>query len=63
MRSLGETALKRYSKLKPTSKSITDKVVEIRKTNGGAILDQDDLVKEVLDDNEFVTVGMRFLYY
>lgn len=54
---LGETALKRYAKLKSQAETVNDKIQEIRRTNGGAIIDQDDLVKDVLDDNDFVTIG------
>ena len=32
-------------------------VQDIRKTVGGAICDPEDLLKSVLDDNDFVTVG------
>ena len=32
-------------------------VQDIRKTVGGAICDPEDLLKTVLDDNDFVTVG------
>ena len=35
-----------------------EKVSEIRKTRGGAILDMDDKLFQVLDDNDFVSVGM-----
>ncbi len=34
-----------------------EKVSEIRKTRGGAILDPDDKLNQVLDDNDFVSVG------
>ena len=35
-----------------------EKVSEIRKTRGGAILDMDDKLFQILDDNDFVSVGM-----
>lgn len=60
IRWLSEEALKRYFKLKPSS-HVPDKaetVFEVRKTKGGAILDPDDLIVNVLDDNDFVSVGM-----
>lgn len=57
---LGEEALKRYQRLRgnllqPGRKEI---VSDVRKTRGGAILDPHDIIKEVLDDNDFVSVGM-----
>lgn len=36
---------------------IQDKVEEVRKTRGGAILDPDDLIVDVLDCNDFVSIG------
>jgi histidine ammonia-lyase len=35
-----------------------ESVFEIRKTRGGAILDASDTVKSVLNDDDFVSVGM-----
>jgi histidine ammonia-lyase len=32
-------------------------VYEVRKAKGGAILDVEDAIKDVLDDDDFVTVG------
>ncbi len=32
-----------------------------RRTSGGAVLDPDDLIKDVLDDNDFVIVGNYYL--
>ena len=60
IRWLSEEALKRYLKLKPSSHvpNKVETVYEIRKTKGGAILDPDDLIVNVLDDNDFVSVGM-----
>ena len=59
IRWLGEEALKRYLKLKPPSfvPNRQEVVQDIRKTVGGAICDPEDLLKSVLDDNDFVTVG------
>ncbi|KAJ9595850.1 hypothetical protein L9F63_012952, partial [Diploptera punctata] len=57
IRSLGEEAARRFSKLHPTDKG-KEEVQEIRKTRGGVILDPDDRVKDVLDDNDFVTLVM-----
>ncbi len=56
---LGEDALRRYQKLKPSSHVIdkVEQVYEIRKTKGGAILDPDDFITNVLDDNDYVSVG------
>jgi len=34
---------------------------EVRKTKGGAILDPDDLVKDVLDDNDYVSISWFIL--
>ena len=52
--------------LQPSSHNYVDrdeKVYETRKTRGGAILDMDDIIKTVLDDNDFVSVGMKFHNY
>ncbi|CAG2105925.1 unnamed protein product [Medioppia subpectinata] len=63
VRWLSEEALKRYLKLKPSSHvpnvSPLETVYEIRKTKGGAILDPDDLLCNVLDDNDFVSVVLH----
>ena len=40
-----------------------EKVSEIRKTRGGAILDMDDKLFQVLDDNDFVSVGMSRIFW
>lgn len=63
IRWLGDEALKRYEKIKPfgyaeNNKNIL-KVSEIRKTRGGAILDLDDQIKDVLDDNDFISVVLE----
>ena len=49
----------RYSKLKPASVHVErpEQVLEVRKTRGGALLDVDDIIKSVLDDDDFVSVG------
>jgi len=59
IRWLGEEALRRYLKLKPPSyvPNRDEAVHDIRKTAGGAILDPEDLIKHVLDDNDFVSIG------
>ena len=56
---LGEEALKRYLKLKPPSyvPNRQEVVHDIRKTVGGAICDPEDLLCDVLDDNDFVSIG------
>lgn len=61
IRWLGEEALKRYLKLKPPSfvPNRQEVVQDIRKTVGGAICDPEDLLKSVLDDNDFVTVVLE----
>ncbi|KAF4527041.1 hypothetical protein B566_EDAN001589 [Ephemera danica] len=53
---LGSEALRRYQKLQGNNKAVDDNVQEIRKTKGGAILDFDDLIKDVLDDNDFISI-------
>lgn len=61
VRWLGEEALRRYLKLKPSSylDGRTEKVFQIRKTRGGAIIDGDDVIRNVLDDNEFLSVVLE----
>ncbi|XP_054163197.1 histidine ammonia-lyase-like [Oppia nitens] len=63
VRWLSEESLKRYLKLKPSchvpNVSPLETVYEIRKTKGGAILDPDDLIVNVLDDNDFVSVVLH----
>ncbi|XP_077300181.1 histidine ammonia-lyase-like isoform X2 [Arctopsyche grandis] len=65
IRWLGNEAIKRYLKLNKTQKNedgeskdqlINLNVEEVRKTRGGVILDNDDIIKSVLDDNEFVNI-------
>ena len=59
IRWLGEEALRRYLKLRPPSfvPNREERVHDIRKTVGGAILDPEDAVGAVLDDNDFVSIG------
>ena len=58
---LGEESLRRYLKLKPSTlvPGKDENVYEVRKTQGGAILDPDDFIKHVLSDEDFVSVGKR----
>lgn len=51
----GDEALKRFYRKNGGEKQL--KVFEVRKAKGGAILDSADYIKDVLDDNDFVTVG------
>ncbi|XP_069693864.1 histidine ammonia-lyase-like [Periplaneta americana] len=54
---LGEEAVRRHLKLQTgDGKKEKEKVQEVRKTRGGVILDPDDHIRDVLDDNDFVTV-------
>ena len=58
---LSEEALRKYVKLRPSGSDISansERVYEIRKAKGGSILDPDDLIIHVLDDNDFVSLGM-----
>lgn len=61
MRWLGEESVSRYMKLQARDEiqesREREKVQEVRKTRGGVILDPDDSIRDVLDDNDFVTVG------
>jgi len=60
---LGQEALRRFSRIE--NKSVTNEVqklpniVAIRKTRGGAILDLSDLIKDVLDDEDFISVVLE----
>ena len=56
---LGEESMRRYQKLQPTThvEGKSYNVAFIRKTHGGAILDPDDNVEDVLDDNDFVSIS------
>lgn len=55
---LGQEAIRRYmNKMgEKSSNGSICKLFEIRKTKGGALLDLDDVIKSVLDDNDFVSV-------
>ncbi|CAG0915710.1 unnamed protein product [Notodromas monacha] len=69
VRWLGEEALRKYEKLEPATypkdpsengpkaNKYSRAISEIRKTKGGAILDPEDTLADVLDDNDFVSVG------
>lgn len=61
MRWLGDESVRRYYKLQTQDGVIDNReremVQEVRKTRGGVILDPDDSIRDVLDDNDFVTVG------
>lgn len=63
VRWLGEEALRRYQRLRPPSfvENPDEKVLDIRKTAGGAILDPEDHILDVLDDNDFVSIGRKDL--
>ena len=70
MRWLGDEALRRYLKLKPPSyvPNRQEVVLDIRKTVGGAICDPEDIIEDVLDDNDFISIGKLsiicyYLYY
>nr|KAG5697096.1 hypothetical protein BaRGS_002012 [Batillaria attramentaria] len=54
---LGDETLRRYYKSKGGAGHFEgEKVYEVRKAKGGAILDFDDPIKDVLSDDDFVTV-------
>ncbi|XP_075213077.1 histidine ammonia-lyase-like [Lycorma delicatula] len=55
--SVGEESLRRYYRLRKFETN-GDRVQEIRRARGGVILDPDDLVTDVLDDNDFITIGL-----
>ncbi|OXA58564.1 histidine ammonia-lyase [Folsomia candida] len=62
VKGLADEALKRYQRLMPASPSFPirkEVVSEVRKTRGGAILDPEDIIKDVLDDNDFVSVVLE----
>lgn len=63
VRWLGEQAWKKYRKIvyhKSLEEDVDaqEEVQEVRKTRGGVILDPDDIIKDVLDNDDFVNVGM-----
>jgi len=60
VRAIGEDAVRRYHKIKKHSGGICkEKVCEVRKAKGGALLDFDDKIKDVTDDNDFITVVLE----
>ena len=55
---LGEESLRRYYRSKGGGAGRSnERVYEVRKAKGCAILDGDDTIKDVLNDDDFVTVG------
>ncbi|XP_054710464.1 histidine ammonia-lyase-like [Uloborus diversus] len=59
---IGDEALRRYQKLKPIGSHVSgreERIYQIRKTKGGAILDPEDEVRVVLDDNDFLSVVLE----
>ena len=59
-------SLWRYLKLKPPSyvPNRQEVVLDIRKTVGGAICDPEDIIEDVLDDNDFISIGkLKFIYF
>ena len=40
----------------------SEAVHDIRKTVGGAILDPEDKIFDVLDDNDFITIGESLIF-
>nr|CAD7568868.1 unnamed protein product [Timema californicum] len=57
---LGEETLRRYYRLKLGDhevRSHSDQVKEVRRAKGGAWLDPEDHLADILDDNDFVTVA------
>lgn len=61
---LGAEALNKYFKLRSNvtgnnkNNIKNETVYEIRKAKGGSLLDPEDFIGEVLDDNDFICVGM-----
>ncbi|RZF35762.1 hypothetical protein LSTR_LSTR012060 [Laodelphax striatellus] len=54
---LGEEAIGRYQRLR-NFEFHGDKIQDIRRARGGVVLDPLDLVADVLDDNDFITVSL-----
>lgn len=54
---LGEEAIRRCHKHRPDIVQEMDEIAYMRRSKGGALLDNDDTLKQVLDDNDFVSVG------
>lgn len=66
IRWLGHEALKRYMKNKPDNGGITtvkDSRFVVRRCQGLGLLDADDTIEDVLEDNDFVELGMKILKY
>ncbi|CAG7828625.1 unnamed protein product [Allacma fusca] len=61
IRWLGEESLRRFQRLRPSTHVPSRKeiVSEVRKTRGGAILDPIDTIRDVLDDNDFVSIVLE----
>ncbi|KAI8745510.1 histidine ammonia-lyase [Biomphalaria glabrata] len=60
IRWLGEETLRRFYKNRASLGGRTvEKVYEVRKAKGGALLDFDDAIKDVVDDNDFITVVLE----
>lgn len=57
---LGAEALNKYSKLRSNNNNKTETVYEIRKAKGGSLLDPEDFISQVLDDNDFICIGMIY---
>lgn len=61
IRWLGQEAVKRYVKNKPDNGGITavkDTRFVVRRCQGSGLLDADDTIDDVLEDNDFVELGM-----
>ncbi|KAK2182117.1 hypothetical protein NP493_366g02022 [Ridgeia piscesae] len=59
---LANEALRRFERTKEGSQvdgKEAEKVSQVRKTRGGALLDPDDLIRLVLDDNDFVSIVLE----
>ncbi|XP_022202484.2 histidine ammonia-lyase-like [Nilaparvata lugens] len=54
---LGEEAIRKYQRLRNVEFH-DEKIQDIRRARGGVILDPLDLVIDVLDDNDFITVSL-----
>ncbi|XP_059141196.1 histidine ammonia-lyase-like [Physella acuta] len=59
IRWLGEETLRRFYKQRGSPGPSAEKVYEVRKAKGGALLDFDDSIKDVIDDNDFITVVLE----
>lgn len=52
---LATEAIRRYSRRKSPTSALRQ-AAEVRKTRGGALLDVEDDVVDVLDDNDFIDI-------